>query len=74
VAIRVFIISFNWKFKHIDMITLEEKVQLLREMITSKDVCTSLSKNDKKILKAIEKDVVGWNKPLILTGPNGLSK
>jgi hypothetical protein len=58
----LFINRFNYNY----MITLKEKKAFLNDLISSEDVCTCLSKNDKLILKSIKKDILAYNKPLKL--------
>ncbi len=70
-GVNVFTISINWKFKCIIMkaITEKQQKQLLNYLVKSKDVCIVLSKDDKKVLKAIKKTFVEATRPLKLSPP-----
>jgi hypothetical protein len=52
------------------MITLKEKKEFLNFLIG----ISTLTTDEKKILRAIKKDVIAWNKPLKLPKPDKITK
>lgn len=65
-AYNIFINSFDY----INMITLKEKKEFLNFLIG----ISTLTTDEKKILRAIKKDVIAWNKPLKLPKPDKITK